>query len=77
MYLDGYEQLGLAVIEAAARDYERALIALKKNPNNYKARDTKIECEKFFEKRINDFTLAEIDGTFILKKIRKRVEKRF
>ena len=40
-----------AIIIQAVKDYRLALKNLKRNPDSYRAKDTKDECERFFRSK--------------------------
>ena len=67
---DAYENLANGIILQAVKDYRTALQALKRNPNNYKARYLKKDCEKFF---LSGWfmELTELDGPALMNKLRK------
>ena len=71
---EGYEALAFAVIEMAVHDYENALKALRRGRYNLDAARTAAECEIFFKKRIGVY--SDMDGEYIMRVIRERVEGR-
>ena len=57
---NGYEELANAVIEQAVRDYVRALLKLRHEPESTAACHTRIEVEAFFRSRwLTVFTTVE------------------
>ena len=69
---EGYTRLANAIVVLAAKDYRRALIALKKNRHNSLAMDKAMECEKFFD---GDWiaVLTTIDGKWLKNRLREEV----
>lgn len=62
-----------AIVTLAAKDYRRALKALKRNPRSRTAMDTAMECERFFD---GDWikVLTSIDGQWLKNKLREEVK---
>ena len=48
---DAYEQLAIAIIELAVRDYAKALITLHRDPDDDAAWRMRLEVELFFRSR--------------------------
>lgn len=69
---EGYENLRLAVVEQAVRDYSTALRTLKKNPKNVAAQRIVYNCEMFFKFGLDLY--SDLDGKDIIKRIRYQVE---
>ncbi len=69
---EGYIRLANAIVTLAAKDYRRALIALKKNSRNSLAMDKALECERFFD---GDWiaVLTTVDGKWIKNRLREEV----
>ena len=65
-----YEKLANAIIIQAANDYRNAAKTLKKYPHNREAKETVEEVERFL---LSDWysTLTEVDGEFLLRKLRE------
>ena len=70
---DGCILLANAVVTLAAKDYRKALKALKKNPRNRKAMDIAMECERFFD---GDWikVLTTVDGQWLKDRLREEVK---
>lgn len=66
----GYTALANAVIETASKDYLAALKTFKRQPENYRAKSTIAEVERFFESQWF-MVLSEIDGPWLKDKLRK------
>ena len=69
---DPYERLAGSIVIQAAKDYRKALQALKRNRRSYSALRTKEEVEKFFRSGWYQ-QLTELDGAFLMQKIREEV----
>ena len=69
---DPYESLASAIVIQAAKDYRKALQTLKKNKRSNQAMSMKEEVERFFA---SDWyrELTDLDGAFLMQKIRKEV----
>lgn len=72
--IEGYMSLAAAVVETAAKDYERAIKRLTKRPLDHEAKRTINECERFFRRDVGKYMLADIDGEAIIKAIRERAK---
>ena len=68
--MNGYRRLANEIILCAVKDYRAAKRKLKRNPNNYAAKDTVAEVERFFR---SDWykTLTDIDGETLIRKLRE------
>ena len=63
--MNGFQELGNAIIEQAAKDYRAAQRKLHRDPDNYSAHKAILEIEQFF--RSDWFAvLSEADGEAIL-----------
>ncbi len=69
---DPYENLAIAIVKQAAKDYRDALQALARNRNNTTSKRKKEEVERFFT---SDWysVLTDLDGAFLMRKIREEV----
>ena len=69
---DPYESLASAIVIQAAKDYKKALQTLKKNKRSNQAMSMKEEVERFFA---SDWyrELTDLDGAFLMQKIREEV----
>ena len=69
---EGCIRLANAIVTLAAKDYRKALKALKKNPRNRLAMDKALECERFFD---GDWiqVLTTIDGQWLKNRLREEV----
>ena len=69
---DPYENLANAIVMTAAKDYRDALRSLTRNKNNNNAKRMKEEVERFFN---SDWysVLTDLDGAFLMQKIREEV----
>ena len=67
---DPYENLANAVVIKAAKDHRRAVLTLKKNKNNERAKYMLKETERFF---LSDWftVLTNLDGEVLMTKIRE------
>lgn len=70
---DPYEELANAIIIQAAKDYRRALIRIKREPNDAYAKSKIKDCEHFFISIYYE-KLTRLDGKYLMNKIRKEVE---
>lgn len=70
---DPYENLANAIVLQAVKDYRSALRTLKRNKNSYSARRMKEEVERFF---LSDWfsELTELNGAFLMRKIREELQ---
>lgn len=68
--MDAYQNLANAIVELAAKDYRKALKALKKNPKNQSAMSLAMECERFFKSEWIT-ALTSVDGEYIMNKLRE------
>jgi hypothetical protein len=69
---DPYENLALAIVAHAAEDYCDDLIKLKRNPRNKEAKDDALQLENFFHSHWYQM-LTQIDGDFMIRKLREKV----
>ena len=71
---EGCIRLCNAIVTLAAKDYRRALKALKENTHNRSAMDTAMECEDFFD---GDWikVLTSIDGQWLKNRLREEVRQ--
>ena len=69
---DPYENLAIAIVKQAAKDYQSALRSLKRNKNNTSAKRMKEEVERFFN---SDWysDLTDLNGAFLMRKIQEEV----
>lgn len=67
-----YESLGNAIILQAVKDYRVALRRIKHNPKNRMAIDEALLIEKFFRGQLYA-AITNIDGEFLIEKLRKEV----
>ena len=65
-----YEYLANAIVEMAAKDYRKTIRVLKKNPKGKKAMVLAMDCEDFFKSAWFS-TLTELDGEWLMNKLRK------
>ena len=68
--LDPYQELANAIIIQAAKDWRIAVRRLKKNPGYEPAKRDRADCERFFRSAWCS-ELTEVDGTYILRKLKK------
>ena len=66
------EALANAIIMQGVKDYRMALKALKQNPNNGTAKDTKAEVERFFRSQWYS-ALTDISGDYLIRKLNEEV----
>ena len=64
---DLYANIKEAVVTRAIKDYRKALLRLKVEPENFAKKKYKVECEKFFR---SDWIkcLCDVDGELIMAK---------
>ena len=69
---DPYENMANAIVITAAKDYRDALQSLSRNKNNNKVKRMKEEVERFFN---SDWysVLTDLDGAFLMRKIKEEV----
>lgn len=69
---DPYENLAIAIVKQAVKDYQDALQKLARNKNNTTAKRMKEEVERFFN---SDWysVLTDLDGAFLMRKIQEEV----
>ena len=72
--MNPYRELADAIIVQAARDYRSALWMLKRNPWNEDAEQMKRDVERFFHSRWYR-SLTELDGDWLLQKLREEVKR--
>ena len=72
MLEDPYENLANAIIVQAAKDYQKALRQLRRNPKYTAAAYTKQEVERFFHSQWFQM-LTDTDGRMILENLKKEV----
>lgn len=68
----GYQMLAAAIVTRAAEDYDRALRALRRDPEDYRAQSAKRDCELFFGAGMHGY--VDLDGAVIMSVIQNRVE---
>ena len=73
-YIDGYKLLANAIIEQAAKDYRAAYRMLTMNPRNRAAKREMKSIEQFFSSEFFS-TICSLDGSQLLKDIRKDLEE--
>ncbi|MCD8353326.1 MAG: hypothetical protein LUC47_03305 [Clostridiales bacterium] len=66
------EALANAIILQGVKDYRMALKALKENPNNRSAKDTKAEVERFFKSQWFS-ALSDISPDYLIEKLNEEV----
>ena len=67
---ENYQELAIAIIKQAAKDWREAEKRLRKNPRNRAAAEMKEETERFFHSSYC-YGLGGVDGRFILRKLRE------
>lgn len=72
---DPYENLAIAIIKSAARDYMAALRKLKKNPRNKAAMQDAMELERFFHSQWYQ-CLTSVDGDYLIDRLREEVKNK-
>ena len=65
-----YENLAIAIILLAVKDYRRALKLQSKNPNSQSAKVATGKLERFFRSEWYK-TLTSVDGEVLIQKLRK------
>ena len=71
--MEPYQALANAIIESAAKDYRKALIALHKNPQYKEAQKMRDECESFFLSGWFEL-LTDLDGRTLMINLRRMVK---
>lgn len=71
--IDGYVRLAHAIVEKAGKDYRTVLKRLKRHPEDSQAQYEKKRIEKFFREDAGAY--MDIDGDYIINRIRKEVDK--
>ena len=71
--IDGYVRLAHAIVEKAGRDYRTVLKKLKRHPEGSQAQYEKKRIEKFFREDAGAY--MDVDGDYIINRIRKEVDK--
>lgn len=71
--IDGYVMLAHAIVEKAGQDYRAVLKKLKRHPEDSQAQWEKMNIERFFRKDAGAY--MNIDGEYIIDRIRKEVDK--
>ncbi|MCD7772234.1 MAG: hypothetical protein LUH23_09150 [Oscillospiraceae bacterium] len=66
------EALANAIILQGVKDYRMALKALKLNPNNGTAKDTKAEVERFFRSQWFS-ALSDVSPEFLIERLNEEV----
>lgn len=69
-----YSELASEIVLRAVRDYKSALKRNKKKPDDADARYSIYECEQFFHSNWYQ-TLTDIDGDFLIRKVKAEVLK--
>ncbi len=72
--MSGYQALGNAIIEQAAKDYRAALKILCRHPDSKTAMEEAMEIERFFHSCWYG-TLTDIDPDYLIAKLRKGAVK--
>lgn len=72
--MNPYRELANAIIVKAARDYRSALWMLKRDPWNENAERMKRDVESFFRSKWYQ-SLTELDGEWMLRKLREEVNR--
>ena len=72
LHEDGCVRLANQIVVMTAKDYRKALKALKKNQKNKAAMKMAMECEEFFA---SDWmkVLTDVDGEWLKQELRKEV----
>ncbi len=70
---DLYASIKKAIVVRAIKDYRKALLKLKVEPENFNKKRHKAECERFFR---SDWImcLCDVDGELIMAKIKERAK---
>ncbi|RGU89892.1 hypothetical protein DWW31_18200 [Clostridium sp. AF15-17LB] len=72
---EAYENLAMAIVEQAARDYKRSLKKLVKEPHNIEAKKLVADAERFFTGQwIKELT--DVDGLDIMNRIKEDLCKK-
>ncbi len=68
--MNGFQELGNAIIEQAAKDYRAAQRKKRRHPDCYRAQKAILEIEQFFQ---SDWfsVLSEANGEVILSKLKE------
>ena len=69
-----YRELALEVIRKAILDYRKALHKLHRNPNNYRAKNSIREVERFFYSDLFEM-MSDANPEALIKEIKLEVEK--
>lgn len=67
---ENYQELAIAIIKQAAKDWQQASKRLRKNPRNKDAGRVKEETERFFKSEYC-YGLGGVDGRVILRKLQE------
>ena len=67
---ENYQELAIAIIKQAAKDWREAEKRLRKNPRNRAAAEMKEETERFFRSEYC-YGLGGVDGRAILRKLQE------
>ena len=67
---ENYQELAIAIIKQAAKDWQLAAKRLRKNPRNKEAARVKEETERFFRSEYC-YGLGGVDGRAILRKLQE------
>lgn len=65
-----YEELANAIVMQAVKDWRKAVKTLKKKTRKEPAKQMKEECERFFRSQWFE-DLTDVDGSFILRKLKQ------
>lgn len=71
--IDGYVRLAHAIVEKAGKDYRAVLKKLKRNPEDSQAQWEKMNIERSFRRDAGAY--MDVDGDYIIDRIRKEVDK--
>lgn len=71
--IDGYVMLAHVIVEKAGKDYRAVLKKLKRHPEDSQAQWEKMNIERFFRRDAGAY--MDIDGDYIINRIRKEVDK--
>jgi len=71
--MNGYQELGNAVIIQACKDYRKSIRILKKSPTNALAKSDCKSIEQFFHSALFD-SLTNLDGNVLIEKLRREVK---
>ena len=69
---EAWEDLANAIILSAVRDYKRALLHLKRNPDSQSARRTVEREEQFFYSSWFE-VLTDLDPSYLIRKMKEMV----